>query len=449
MSFPRYPKYKPSGVEWLGEVPQHWNVTRLGFLCEKIGSGKTPSGGSETYADEGVVFIRSQNVYDEGLFLDDVVCITVETDEEMAGSRVREGDVLLNITGASLGRTCLVPSGFAGGNVNQHVCIIRLIDHALRKFAAMSMKSVGMKAQIDATQNGAARDGLNYAQISKLALTLPPTTEQTKIASFLDRETSKIDGLVGEQRRLMELLKEKRQAVISHAVTQGLNPHAPLKPSGIEWLGDVPEHWAIPAVFTRYHAVLGKMVDEKQLTGAHPICYLRNADVNWDRINITDLPVFDIEPDDVERFSLRPGDVLICEGGAGIGQTAIWQGELDRCAFQKALHRLRPWSDDEDPRFFYYCMRNAVETGVVLAGGTATIPHLTGEQLRKYRFPRPPIKEQRQIVEHLDCEIGKLEQLTAEAERGIELLQERRTALISAAVTGQIDVRGLAETEAA
>ena len=277
--------------------------------------------------------------------------------------------------------------------------------------------------------------------VGGMKITYPPLAEQILIATFLDRETSKIDALVADQRRLIGLLKEKRQAVISHAVTKGLNPHAPMKPSGIEWLGDVPKHWTIPPIFMRYQAVLGKMLDEKKVTGNYLVPYLRNADVNWDRINITELPVINIEPSGRERFGLKRGDVLICEGGAGIGQTAIWNAELDLCSFQKALHRLRPWKDDEVPRFLYYCMRNAVETGIILAGGTATIPHLTGEQLRKYRFPKPPKDEQELIVQYLDDQSSKFDSLTAEAERAIELLQERHTAMISAAVTGKIDVR--------
>jgi type I restriction enzyme S subunit len=191
------------------------------------------------------------------------------------------------------------------------------------------------------------------------------------------------------------------------------------------------------------------MLDEKKITCNHLVPYLRNADVNWDRINVTELPMIDIEPDERERFGLKQGDILICEGGAGIGQTAIWNAEIELCAFQKALHRLRPWTDDEVPRYLYYCMRIAVETGIILAGGTATIPHLTGEQLRKYRFPKPPKAEQQAIVAFLDAETAKLDALITEAERAIELLQERRTALISAAVTGKIDVRHFASTEAA
>ena len=128
------------------------------------------------------LFIRSQNVYDEGLFLDDVVFISPATDEEMSGSRVRPGDILLNITGASIGRTCLVPDSCTG-NVNQHVSIIRLSDAALRSYVAMFIKSAVVKGQIDVIQTGAAREGLNYAQISKLAITVPPLPESSNTAA--------------------------------------------------------------------------------------------------------------------------------------------------------------------------------------------------------------------------------------------------------------------------
>jgi len=210
---------KPSGIEWLGDVPEHWEVTRLGFLCFKIGSGKTPSGGGEAYLSEGITFIRSQNVYDDSLRLDDVVYVSEETDAEQSWSRVLSGDILLNITGASLGRTCLVPSVFDRANVNQHVCILRLTSAASRTFIAMVLKSSGMKSQFDSAQNGAAREGLNFAQISKLALALPPQSEQDAIVRHLDTELAKFDTLTAEAQRAIDLLQERRTALISAAVT--------------------------------------------------------------------------------------------------------------------------------------------------------------------------------------------------------------------------------------
>ena len=221
---------KPSGIEWLGDVPTHWDVKQLGYLCSKIGSGKTPLGGAEAYINEGILFIRSQNVYDEGLFLDDVVFVTEVTDAEQPWSRVLPGDILLNITGASLGRTCLVPAEFAQANVNQHVCILRLFDPAQREYVALVLKSSWMKAQFDSAQTGAAREGLNFSQISKLVLAVPPTGEQTKITDFLHLRTAEFDTLTAEAQRAIDLLQERRTALISAAVTGQIDVRAALSP---------------------------------------------------------------------------------------------------------------------------------------------------------------------------------------------------------------------------
>lgn len=210
---------KDSGVEWLGEIPEDWDVKPLGAVTSKIGSGKTPSGGAESYVDEGILFIRSQNVYDDGLRLDDVVFIARSTDDSMKGSRIRPSDILLNITGASLGRTCVVPDHFCSANVNQHVCIIRLKDKLSVPFIALYMKGSSVKAEIALVQNGAAREGLNFNQIAKIAIPIPPLPEQPAIVDYLGNETSKLDELTSEAQWSIELLKERRSALISAAVT--------------------------------------------------------------------------------------------------------------------------------------------------------------------------------------------------------------------------------------
>ncbi|MHB1237002.1 MAG: restriction endonuclease subunit S [Gallionella sp.] len=221
-----HPVMKDACVEWLDDVPAHWGVTRLGFLCEKIGSGKTPHGGADVYVDEGIMFLRSQNIYDEGLMLDDVVYISEEIDNDMQGTRVKPRDILLNVTGASLGRTCIVPTAFVNANVNQHVCIIRLADLNLSSFIAWVIKAPFIKAQIEAIQSGAAREGLNFGQISKLALALPPPDEQRAIATYLDRETSRIDQLTAKVEAAISRLIEYRQALITSAVTGKIDVRA-------------------------------------------------------------------------------------------------------------------------------------------------------------------------------------------------------------------------------
>jgi type I restriction enzyme S subunit len=269
------------------------------------------------------------------------------------------------------------------------------------------------------------------------------------ILAYVDRELAHIDALVAEQRRLIELLKEKRQAVISHAVTKGLNSDVPMKASGFHWIGDIPEHWTLPPLYVRYEQALGKMLDQSQSTGTNPMPYLRNVDVRWDYINVDDLPIMDIDPNERKRFTVRRGDLLTVEGRE-LGRAATWEGDDDVVAFQKALHRLRPLNRSEHTRYLYYTLAFVNSTGVLLANHPPNeIPHLTGEQLRRYRLPKPPHDEQVSIAEFLDRETRAFDSLVLETEAAIDLLQERRSALISAAVTGQIDVRGLAPSEAA
>lgn len=273
----------------------------------------------------------------------------------------------------------------------------------------------------------------------------PPLPEQQAIAGWLDERTRRIDDLVAAKRRLLDLLAEQRTALITHAVTKGLNPAAPMKPSGIDWLGDVPRHWAVAPVYARYFVELGKMLDAKRITGEHLVPYIRNVDVQWDRVNVDDLPEMDIEPHEYHRFILQSGDLVACEGGE-VGRAAFWRGELAQCAYQKAIHRLRPLRTTcDDPRFLYYLMYTGSKCGVFIAGGNPnTIPHLTGEALRVYRFAFPPIAEQHAIVAHLDAASTRLDALTTTAETAIARLTEYRQALISAAVTGRINICGLA-----
>ena len=155
--------------------------------------------------------------------------------------------------------------------------------------------------------------------------------------------------------------------------------------SEVEWLSEIPAHWDIAPVYARYEVALGKMLDAKRVTGKSPGGYLRNVHVQWDAVNVEDLPVMDFPPSERNRYRLQPEDLLVCEGGE-VGRTAMWNAELDECFYQKAIHRVRPRSDSEIPRFFYYLMYTLAKRGVFAAGGNPnTIDHLTAVQLRHYR----------------------------------------------------------------
>ena len=210
---------KDSGVEWLGDVPEHWEVTFIKYITKKISSGKTPLGGAEVYTDEGVIFLRSQNIYNDGLHLDDVSFIPHEIHASMKSSAVKKNDVLLNITGGSIGRTCLVDCEIGEANVNQHVCIIRTSKDKYAKWLSVFMKSNSAQSQIFYSQTGAGREGLNFSQIGNMRLLFPPFVEQQEILDFLDQENLRFDNLILKQQSLIEKMKEYRASIISHAVT--------------------------------------------------------------------------------------------------------------------------------------------------------------------------------------------------------------------------------------
>ncbi len=217
-------RLKPSGVEWLGDVPTHWEIVALRYLATKFGSGVTPRGGASVYQEKGVPFLRSQNVHFAGLRLENVARITRDLHNSLSGTHVRRGDVLLNITGASIGRVCTVPDDFLDGNVNQHVCIIRPRRNVLLPgFLAAFLSTLGMQREIQMEQSGASREGLTLDSIRTFKIVLPPVEEQCRIIHEVSSQISCMDEVVGHTRRQIELMQEYRTRLIADVVTGKLD----------------------------------------------------------------------------------------------------------------------------------------------------------------------------------------------------------------------------------
>ncbi len=219
----------------------------------------------------------------------------------------------------------------------------------------------------------------------------------------------------------------------------GLQPYPVMNDSGVTWLGQVPEHWSTIALRHRYSQCLGKMLDAKRVRGEHSLRYLRNTDIQWDRINTRDLPIMDIAPEEYARYTVEAGDLLVCEGGE-VGRSAIWSGDPEPCGFQKALHRLRPISRQSDiPRFLFYVLQVAATAGAFADGHESTIAHLTGDKFRAHRFPFAPCSEQTAIVRFLDHADRRVRRYVRAKRKLICLLEEQKQAIIHQAVTRGLD----------
>jgi type I restriction enzyme S subunit len=212
-------KMKPSGIEWIGEIPDGWEVWKLKFLTGKIGSGVTPLGGSQVYKTEGVAFFRSQNIYNDKFELSGISFIDEETHQSMKNSQIEDGDVLLNITGASIGRCFFYSGEFQEANVNQHVCIIRPNLRVLVHFLHSVLISEIGQNQIFSKQSGSNREGLNFEQLRNFSIPLPPPNEQRDIIDIIKSETLKIDTLISKYQKQIDLMQEYRTSLISQAVT--------------------------------------------------------------------------------------------------------------------------------------------------------------------------------------------------------------------------------------
>ena len=422
MSFPKYPEYKDSGVEWLGEVPAKWHVARAFHLGFDIKTGKVDVNIQE---EEGVYpfFTCSRDAKKANQFSFDCEALLVAGNGEVGYTQYYNGKF------EAYQRTYVI-SNFGGASA-------RFLRYHFMENLVASVKGKSIGSVIQFITLGDLRD---------FPVPVPSKEEQTQIAHFLDNETARIDALIEEQQRLIELLKEKRQAVISQAVTKGLAPTVPMKDSGVEWLGEVPAHWNV-GTLRWYATIQGGVAKGKDYEGRETVVmpYLRVANVQNGYVDLAEVKEIAVLESEVERYRLRAGDVLMNEGGDNdkLGRGTVWQAQIDPCLHQNHVFAIRPngllraewlaaFTQAEQARTYFYL--NSKQS--------TNLASISASNVMSLALPIPSEKEQLEILTYLEADRIRHEELTAVAVSTVELLQERRSALISAAVTGKIDVRG-------
>jgi type I restriction enzyme S subunit len=423
MSFARYPAYKDSGVPWLGEVPEHWEVSRLGRALV-VQNGKDYK---DIETDEGVPVIGSGGQFAWATQ-------PMYTGQSVLFGRKGTVDKPLYIDGAFWTVDTMFWSKILPPN------------------SAVFLYYLATTIPYSLYATSTALPSMTKASLHGHPVALPDACEQTQIAAFLDFETARIDALIAEQERLMELLREKRQAVISHAVTRGLDPTVPMKDSGVPWLGEIPAHWEVKALKS-VSAVRTGVAKGKDLQGQATVMvpYLRVANVQDGFLDLSDVAEIEIPARDLNRLCLEPGDVLMNEGGDydKLGRGCIWSGQIHPCITQNHVFAVRPRSVSSEWLNLYTSSRAAQFYFMSRSKQSTNLASISSTNLMELPVPLPPRSEQQVVVDLVTARLQKLDVMNSESAQAIALLQERRAALIAAAVTGQIDVRGWGPPEAA
>ncbi|HDL8090990.1 TPA: restriction endonuclease subunit S [Yersinia enterocolitica] len=433
-----YPEYKDSGVEWLGEIPKHWDSKPLKFLCtcnDQVISDSTEKNYELEYVDIGSVSSSQGITKTENMIFSEA--------PSRARRLVQDGDVIISTVRTYLEAIAPIIAPPVNMVVSTGFAVIRPLPNLDKGFAAYCLRASGFIKEVVTRSVGVSYPAINASDLVNIPIPNCPLYEQSKIASFLDHETAKIDKLIEKQQQLIELLKEKRQAVISHAVTKGLNPDVPMKDSGVEWLGEVPEHWAVvPLKYLCKFSGGGTPTKDN-------LAYWQDGTIPW------------VSPKDMKSFWISETQDYVTEKAVNESSTNyVEEGSLLMVVRSGILQRTIPVAINtvkvtmnQDMKALRFNERVNVHYAIYFISGNinslllewtkegATVESIEHEYLANGFITVPPIDEQISIINNISEQMKRFQLLEANATSGIRLLQERRTALISAAVTGKIDVR--------
>ncbi len=439
----RYHTYKDSGIEWLGEIPEHWKILRIKDLIKKIGSGVTPKGGSEVYVEKGIPLIRSQNVYDDGLRIDAVSFIDEATHNKMKNSQIQPNDILVNITGASIGRSCVVPTTLSEANINQHIIYMRFKKQYVN-FVGTYFKTSIVKEYINLIQAGSSKEALTMGQALYIPLILPPFPEQTAIVQYLDSKTQAIDQKTRLLQKKIGYYKELRQSIINEAVTKGLDNKVEWKEN--EFGFKTPIKWVkkrLKDLGTLYSGLSGKSGDDfnqddnPNNKGFIPFTNIAN-NTYLQKDNLGTVVVSDGE----RQNEVRKGDIFFLmssEGYGDIGKSAVLAEELKDTYLNSFCRGFRINQKTCNPYFLNYLLLSDYYRQILIIEGKGfTRINLKMEKINDFEVYLPlDLDIQFEIVTYLDQKTQTIDLITANIQKQITALKELRKTLINEVVTGK------------
>jgi len=428
-----YPAYKDSGVEWIGQVPEHWEATKLKYVAEFSGGG-TPPKENPDYWNGSIPWISPKDMKYE-VVTDSIDHITTEGLENSATKLIDSGSVLLVTRSGILRHTIPVGINNVPVSLNQDMKALSLNQIRVRpRFILRWVQGFNRSLLGVWAKEGATVESLEHEYVADTPLPLPDLVEQDAILSTLDCETARIDALIGKKTRFIELLKEKRQALITHAVTKGLDPNVKMKDSGIEWIGQVPEHWEVKPFFALVTELNRKNVGLVETN----ILSLSYGNI----IQKPETRNMGLTPESYETYQIvESGEIVFRFTDLQNDKRSLRSAQVtQRGIITSAYMAVKPQSIDST--YFAWLMRSYDLCKVFYAMGGGLRQSLKFEDVRRLPVLIPPVDEQSAITNTINAGTARIDALVEKTEQSITLLKERRAAFITAAVTGQIDLRG-------
>jgi len=433
-----YLSYKPSGVEWLDEIPEHWNLTSVKHLAgNHISVVQTGPFGAQLhasdYVDEGIPVILIRNVNNFWIDDSDIPRITKEKAEKLPIYRLEVGDIIFSRVG-TIGRIALVTEREKGWIISGQMLRVRIRNSILGdQFLLYYFSSKVVSDYINLKSIGSTRESINTDILRDCVVPVPPLEEQKLIATFLNRDITRIDTLITQKSDLIELLQKKRAAIITNAVTKGLDPQAPMKDSGLEWLDKVPAHWIVKRLKFTAQVQTGLTLG-KDYTGRNVVTrpYLRVANVQDGFLDLQTITEISIPVEDIRRYELKPGDVLMTEGGDfdKLGRGYVWEGQIEGCLHQNHVFAVRPYPEYLNSHYLAALMTSHYGKAYFTSTSqqTTNLATTNRTKLSNFSFPLPNIIEQKEIVTYIHREVQKNSQVIYKLQQQIDALQKYRKA---------------------
>lgn len=438
-------KCKSSGIPWIGDIPENWEISKIKYSSYVKGRVGWHGLRADEFTNEGPYLITGTDFENGKVDWDKCYHVSEQRYDQDPYIQVRDEDVLITKDG-TIGKLAFVDKLPGPATLNSHLLIIRPLDGKYKpRFLYWVLSGSYFEVYVKLTQTGTTFFGITQEKIRNFAFAMPSISEQENIVKFLDRRVALVDSLISKHNQLADLLEEKRQAVIKEVVTKGLNPNVSMKKTETKWIENIPKHWNMAAIGQVYDIQLGKMLKGKKSAENEILVPYLNADSMQDgNIRIDDMQKMWASEEEIDKYLVRPGDLLVCEGGALAGKSAMMEKEVKNCIIQNAVHRVRS-EPRSNLKYLLYVLNYYYHSGLLAAiAASATIPHFTRVKFAKLKMPYPPPEEQSDIANFLEKQMITYAGLIREIGEQTGKFIEYRQSLISAAVTGRVGLKEIA-----